>query len=84
MSKMGRPKAVLKLAPEEREVLERFVRRRTLDNSLVMRARIVLRCAAGLDNTDVAEEPMLDHVAYREIRARFRQGNPLPPASRGS
>lgn len=71
MSKMGRPKAVLKLAPEEREVLERFVRRRTLDNSLVMRARIVLRCAAGLDNTDVAEELGLGPDTVGKWRRRF-------------
>jgi transposase len=50
----GRPKASLVVSDEEREVLERYVRRGTTAQNLVLRARIVLACAEGRNNTDVA------------------------------
>ena len=44
---MGRPKASLHLAPEQKEQLEGIVRSRTLPAGLVKRARVVLLSAAG-------------------------------------
>jgi FixJ family two-component response regulator len=52
----GRPKAELVLSDEERSALERYARRGTVAQQLGLRARIVLRCAAGSDNKTVAQE----------------------------
>ena len=56
MARTGRPKAELVLTDEERTALERLVRRRKSAQAMAMRARIVLRCADGLNNREVAEE----------------------------
>ncbi len=50
----GRPKAPLRLTDEERGVLDGYARRRTTAQALALRARIVLRSAAGADNVAVA------------------------------
>ena len=55
MAKPGRLKADLMLTDEERETLRRFTARRKSSQQLALRARIVLECATGADNTDVAE-----------------------------
>ncbi len=52
----GRPKAELVLSKEERAALERYARRGTVAQQLGLRARIVLRSAAGLDNKTVGWE----------------------------
>ena len=54
MTTSGRPKAVLALSPEERAELERLVRRVRTNRRLAFRAGIVLACAGGATNTDVA------------------------------
>src|ERR687894_3297464 len=46
----------LSLMPEERAELEKLVRRRKTAQDLALRARIVLRCAAGATNQAVAGE----------------------------
>src|SRR3990172_6558016 len=46
----GRPKLPLLLAPQERETLERWVRRPKTAQALAQRARIVLACAGGQSN----------------------------------
>lgn len=71
MAKMGRPKAELKLADEEREALLRYSRRHLVSNSLAMRSRIVLRCATGADNQDVAEELDISIAMVGKWRKRF-------------
>ena len=47
----GRPKAPLTLTDDERETLERWVRRPTTAQALAQRARIVLACVSGRDNS---------------------------------
>jgi hypothetical protein len=47
----GRPKSVLILSAEQREELERWMRRRSTAQSLAMRARVILACADGGNNT---------------------------------
>jgi hypothetical protein len=49
---LGQPKARLTVSPTERARLREWTRRRTTAQAL--RARIVLACAGGRDNTDVA------------------------------
>jgi transposase len=68
---MGRPKAELKLSNEEREELRRFARRRTIGSAMAMRSKIVLRCASGADNVDVAEELGLSQSMVSKWRRRF-------------
>ncbi len=67
----GRPKAALVLSEEERAALERYARRGTLAQQLGLRARIVLRCAAGLDNKTVAHEQEIWPVTVGKWRQRF-------------
>ena len=48
----GRPKALLELASDETEQLERWVRRRKSSQALALRSRIVLACATGWTNKE--------------------------------
>lgn len=73
MIRMGRPKAELKLTTEERETLQRFARRRAIGNATVMRSKIVLRCATGADNQDVAEELGVSKAMVGKWRRRFNE-----------
>jgi transposase len=63
--------APLTLTDEERRVLEGWSRRRTTAQGLAMRARIVLTCAAGGSNTEVAERLQLNRSTVATWRARF-------------
>ena len=67
----GRPKARLVLAPTERKTLESWTRRRTSAQALALRARIVLRCATGATNKDVATELGVTQQMVGKWRARF-------------
>lgn len=51
---MGRPVAELVLTDDERETLERWARRPKSAQALAQRCRIVLGCAAGKSNKEVA------------------------------
>ena len=70
---MGRPKAVLELTEDERAELLRLSRRRKEGSALVLRARIVLRCATGAENQDVAEELGVGQQTVGKWRRRFVQ-----------
>ena len=52
---MGRPKAELVLDATEREQLLAWSRRRKTAQALALRARVILDCADGGSNTEVAE-----------------------------
>ena len=54
MAERGRPKAPLVLTEEERQTLQRWTRRHTSAQALALRSRIVLACAAGSSNKQVA------------------------------
>jgi transposase len=56
MSDRGRPKAELVLTDDERQTLERWARRPSSSQALAQRCRIVLGCAAGKPNKQVAAE----------------------------
>jgi len=53
-ARRGRPTAPIELSEEERAELQRYVRRGTISQQLALRARIVLLCADGLLNQEVA------------------------------
>src|SRR5437867_2418987 len=67
----GRPIPVLRLAPPEREALERWSRRPKTVQALAQRARIVLACAAGAANADVAVQMRVTRQTVGRWRARF-------------
>ncbi len=71
MAAMGRPKAELTLTDDERDALRRFARRRVISNATAMRSKIVLRCASGADNQDVAEELSVSKAMVGKWRKRF-------------
>ena len=51
----GRPKANLELTEVQRRQLERIVRTGTAESRMVFRARLILECATGADNVQVAK-----------------------------
>src|SRR3981189_726400 len=54
MTRSGRPQAELVLSDVERDTLSRWTRRAKTSQALALRARIVLACAEGSTNKDVA------------------------------
>ena len=71
MARTGRPKAELVLTGQEREQLVRWSRRRKSAQALVLRSRIVLACADGVDNKTVAAQLGCAQVTVGKWRARF-------------
>ena len=70
----GRPKAALAVTPEDRQILERWTRRRTTAQGLALRSRIVLGCASGVTNMQVAEELHVTNATVGKWRSRFISG----------
>src|SRR5438309_2867907 len=71
MPRTGRPKAVLELSEEERAQLLRWSRRATSAQALAVRSRIVLECASGLDNKQVAGKLGVTQATVGKWRSRF-------------
>jgi transposase len=71
MAHRGTPKAVLELTVDERETLERWARRPKSAQALALRCRIVLACADGGTNTDVAERLNVTRHTVGKWRQRF-------------
>lgn len=67
----GRPKQPVVLTDEECEVLTGWARRRKTAQALAMRARIVLACADGLSNTEVAAVEGVSLPTVGKWRKRF-------------
>ncbi len=71
MPRTGRPKAVLELSAAEREQLQRWARRRKSSQALALRSRIVLGCAVGLSNKEVAAREQVSAPTVGKWRSRF-------------
>lgn len=71
MAQRGTPKAVLELTADEREALERWARRPTSAQALALRCRIVLACAEGSSNIEVAERLGVNRLTVGRWRNRF-------------
>jgi transposase/transposase-like protein len=71
MPRTGRPKAVLELTDEEREQLVRWERRRKSSQALALRSRIVLACAEGRANKEVAQACGVSEATVGKWRRRF-------------
>ena len=69
--RMGRPVPPIVLTPDERETLERWTRRPTTAQALALRARLVLRCAAGQSATAIAREVHVTKQTVGKWRGRF-------------
>src|SRR5205807_1144383 len=67
----GRPKAALMVSAEQRAELERWVRRRSTAQALASRARIILSCAEGGNNKDVANRLGMSRLTIGRWRSRF-------------
>ena len=74
MAERGRPKAPLALAEDERAVLERWARRPKSAQALALRSRIVLACADGTANKEVAARLGVTPQMVGKWRARFVAG----------
>jgi transposase len=71
MARTGRPKTELTLTDEERQQLVRWARRATSAQALALRSRIVLACAEGLSNKEVAVRERVAQATVGKWRRRF-------------
>ena len=67
----GRPVSELKLTAEENDRLVEYSRRHKSSQALALRARIVLACAQGALNTEVAERLRVTKQTVGKWRTRF-------------
>src|SRR5205085_11434186 len=67
----GRPTAPLVLSSDERDYLERQVRRRRVARSMSERCRIILRCSDGLPSKIVGSELGVHEHTVGKWRRRF-------------
>jgi transposase len=71
MGRLGRPTAEVVLTEDEREVLKRWARRPKSAQALALRCRIVLECARGDTNQEVAARLGIHAVTVSKWRHRF-------------
>ncbi|GAA4179386.1 IS630 family transposase [Streptosporangium oxazolinicum] len=71
MARTGRPKTPVTLSADERATLERWARRAESSQVLAMRSKIVLACADGLDNIEIAAALRIHRDTVSEWRRRF-------------
>jgi DNA-binding CsgD family transcriptional regulator len=78
VAKRGRPAASVVLTEQERDTLQRWARRPKSAQALAQRCRIVLGCAAGKSNKDVAAELGVSKQMVCKWRVRSLCGDIAP------
>lgn len=68
---VGRPVAPIELSDEERTKLEELARRRKTGQAMALRSRIVLACADGMTNGEVAAKLDVTMPTVGKWRSRF-------------
>lgn len=68
---MGRPMANLTLTDDEQSELRGWARRPTTAQAHALRARIILACAEGASNGDVADDLSVTRQTVGKWRSRF-------------
>jgi transposase len=71
MARRGRPIVAIKLSGNERKTLQRWAQRHSSAQALALRCRIVLACADGGTNQDIASELRIHPVTVSKWRKRF-------------
>ena len=69
----GRPKRPLELTDEDRDKLTTIALRPKSAQAMAMRARIVLFCAQGMSNSEVARKLHITGATVGKWRERFRE-----------
>ncbi len=67
----GRPKKPLEIVAADREKLSMMARRPKSAQSMAMRARIVLSCGEGMNNSEVARKLHITSATVGKWRERF-------------
>ena len=68
---MARPLALIEVTDQERSELRGWARRPTTAQAMALRARIILRCADGDSNQDIADQLGVHRVTVGKWRRRF-------------
>ena len=71
MGKRGRPAAEIDLTDTERDTLQRWARRHSTAQSLVLRSKIVLACDDGSTNNEIARDLRCSAATVSKWRRRF-------------
>jgi transposase len=71
MARRGRPTVEIDLSSDERKTLERWARRHSSSQALALRCRIVLGCADGRTNTEIAAALGVHATTVAKWRHRF-------------
>jgi putative transposase len=77
----GPKPAMIILTSAERQALETLVQRPSTPQQWALRGRIVLACAAGLNNTQIARQLAISPDAVRLWRRRWLETAPGDPAA---